>query len=238
MGAKTDLEVAVSRILGATWDVRDGKVVPSTDKVKLQGGAVKLEATVLYADLAESTQLAMKYHRQTSAKVYKCFLSCASKLIRDHGGAIRSFDGDRVMGVFMGNMMCTNAATCALKINYAVQEIIQPKIINVSEALKKSGFVLKHGVGIDVGEILVVRGGVRDNNDLVWVGRAPNIAAKLCGVRAGQYRTFITPDVYKRLNARVREMGSPPVAMWERRDWTVVEGMSALYRSKFVLPLT
>jgi class 3 adenylate cyclase len=37
------------------------------------------------------------------------------------------------------------------------------------------------GIGIDVGNILVVRAGIKgeDNSDLVWAGNATNISVKL-----------------------------------------------------------
>jgi class 3 adenylate cyclase len=127
MSIKDDLEKDVNAIVKQEWDIREGKVVPETEDVALAGGAVKLTATMLYADLADSTELAM-YDRRLAAKVFKCFLTCCSKLIRDRGGRIRSFDGDRVMGVFVEGAPNSSAAECALKINYAFRKIIKPKL--------------------------------------------------------------------------------------------------------------
>src|SRR5689334_6473949 len=112
MASANDLERDVDKILSQSWNNRDGQVVPLTDAVALADGAVKLTATMLYADLADSTELAMKYDRKIAAKVYKSFLTCASRLIKEGGGDIRSFDGDRVMGVFIGNRMNSSAAIC------------------------------------------------------------------------------------------------------------------------------
>jgi class 3 adenylate cyclase len=44
-----------------------------------------------------------------------------------------------------------------------------------------AGMDFRVGIGVDVGTVLVVRGGIRgeDNSDLVWVGNATNIAVKL-----------------------------------------------------------
>src|SRR3954467_7943877 len=103
MSLTDDLSRDVDGILRQEWNIRDGQVVPKTEDVALAGGAVKLAVTMLYADLADSTELAMTYDKRVAAKVFKSFLSCSSKLIRAEGGEIRSFDGDRVMGVFIGN---------------------------------------------------------------------------------------------------------------------------------------
>lgn len=40
-----------AQLLSTPWATRDGQVVPSTDSVAFKNGAVKIEATYLYADL-------------------------------------------------------------------------------------------------------------------------------------------------------------------------------------------
>jgi hypothetical protein len=55
-------------------------------------------------------ELAMQYDWRIAAKVFKCFLTCCSKLIRAGDRKIRSFDGDRVMGIFLGKHKNTLAA--------------------------------------------------------------------------------------------------------------------------------
>lgn len=102
MALAEDLEDEVDDILSQAWDIREGNVVPETESVALAGGAVKLDATMLYADLADSTKIAM-YDRRVAARLFKSFLTCCSRIIRLRDGYIRSFDGDRVMGVFVGN---------------------------------------------------------------------------------------------------------------------------------------
>jgi class 3 adenylate cyclase len=71
--------------------------------VKLGNDAVKLSATVLYADLADSTKLVDGHTKQFSAEIYKTFLHCAAKIIRSEDGVITAYDGDRVMAVFIGD---------------------------------------------------------------------------------------------------------------------------------------
>src|SRR4051794_8728269 len=117
MALLNELTKNVDDILNQEWNIREGQVVPATEDVALAGGAVKLNATFLYADLADSTDLAMNYDKRIAAKVFKSFLSCSTRLIKEHDGKIRSFDGDRVMGVFIGQTKNTTAAKCALKIN-------------------------------------------------------------------------------------------------------------------------
>jgi class 3 adenylate cyclase len=98
MGTVDDLTKIVGDSLKTPWNSRDGQVVPETEAVALSDGAVKLAATMLYTDLADSTDLAM-WDRRVAARVCKSFLECSTRLIRARGGSVRSFDGDRVMGV-------------------------------------------------------------------------------------------------------------------------------------------
>ena len=146
-----------------------------------------------------------------AAEVYKNFLYCAARLITDSGGTITAYDGDRVMGVFVGTVQSNPATKCGLKINHAVKNIIMP-------AMKKQypdlSFVLRHVVGIDTSLIRVAKTGVIGDNDLVWVGRAANYAAKLTELSA-DYPTWITGEVYAKLDDETKNNGTPKRAMWE-----------------------
>src|SRR6266481_2350224 len=178
MGLADDLKSEVHTIFRSQWTVRDGEVVPDTPDIKLGNEGVKLEATVLYADIDGSTDMVDSKTREFSAEVYKAYLVCASRIIKSEGGAITAYDGDRVMAVFIGTTKNTSAVRCALKIKSAVLEIINP-------AIKKqynSAFTLKQVVGIDTSELLVARTGIRGANDLVWVGHCANHAAKLSSI--------------------------------------------------------
>jgi adenylate cyclase len=218
MSLLDDLKTDVDTILGQTWDIRDGEVVPESESVALAGGAVKLEATMLYADLADSTQLAM-WDWRVAARVFKSFLACSSRLIRAREGQIRSFDGDRVMGVFLGDSKNTSAAKCALQINWIFQDVINPKFQARYDAFRDGTYTLSHCTGIDTGDVWAVRAGIYNNNDLVCVGRAPNIAAKLCALRVEPYRSWITGEVYNRLHNDAK-MATNGTNMWEERSWT------------------
>jgi class 3 adenylate cyclase len=107
-------------------------------------------------------------------------------MIRAEGGAITSYDGDRVMSIFIGDTQCTPAARCALKLNYVVQNVLNPAF---KRQYTDDALVVRQVVGIDVSSINAARTGVRGGNDIVWVGRAANYAAKLCDLRTDGVRT-------------------------------------------------
>lgn len=198
VGLAEDVQAGVDGVLAPNWVSRDGSVVPETADIALKNGAVHLDATYLYADMADSTGLAQGHHDWAAAKVIRCYLNAASRIIRDRGGAIRSFDGDRVLGIFIGSSKNSDAAKAALNINWAVNEVIRPKL---SEKWDSFTWVMNHGVGIDTGKAMLVRGGVHGQNDIISIGKAPNIAAKLSDVR-GSHPLLITREVHDRLNEK------------------------------------
>lgn len=212
----SDIQRGIDQILSTNWQRRDGNVVPETESVGLGNDAVVLDGTVLYADLADSTSLVAGYQDWFAAEVYKMYLLCASELIRNNGGSITAFDGDRVMGVFVGPQKNSSAAKCALQINHVVTQEINPRLRN---KYSDTSFELKHAVGIDTSSLFAARTGVRGANDLVWVGRAANYAAKLCSLREGDYSTFVTTEVHKKLTQEAKFSGSPPQSMWTKFMW-------------------
>ena len=234
MAVLDDIITGVNNVISTTWNKRNGNKVPSTDDIALNGGAVELDATYLYTDLAHSSRIVKEFDRRIAAKIFKTFHFTSCRLIRDHGGMILSFDGDRVLAVFHGDSKNTSATKCALKINYVVSKVIRPKFENHYDPVRKANFNISHGTGIDTGTVLIVRAGVRGSNDLVSIGRGPNLAAKLSDIReSGDYRTYITSSVYKMLHESVKLGGSPKRDMWEGRSWTFLEDKISIYRSSF-----
>lgn len=227
MSLGEDLKEEVKTIFASQWTTREGQVVPKDDDLKLGNDAVKLNATVLYADLADSTKLVDNYKPWFAAEIYKAFLLCAAKIIRSEGGEITAYDGDRVMAVFIGDSKNTAAVRAGMKIHYAVAKIITPAM---KAQLPKVTYVLKHVVGVDTSDLYVARTGVRGANDLVWVGRAANYAAKLCA-NPETYQTYITKDVYDVMHSSVK-VSEGDELMWDTVTWDQFD-MRTIYGSRW-----
>ncbi|GAA14944.1 hypothetical protein GOALK_120_00020 [Gordonia alkanivorans NBRC 16433] len=188
---------SVDDIMAATWNITNGTVVPETEDVVMKNGGRLVDATYAYADLADSSTIAQSLKRETAAKIIRAFVNSSTRILRHFGGEIRSFDGDRVMAIYMGDDKNWSAVRAALAINWAVEEVIRPAIrSNWSDG--EDFYNISHRVGVDTGESLIVRGGARNNNDLISVGGAPNIAAKLSDLKNG-YSTYITDRVFDEL---------------------------------------
>lgn len=214
MGLATDLSNEVAKIHRDSWTERDGNKVPESEDLKLGNDAVWLEAVILYADMADSTDLVDTFPAKFAAEIYKTFLHCAAKIIKFNGGTITAYDGDRIMAVFIGNSKNTSAVKSALMINWTRIKILTP-------ALKKqypdNTYTPKHVVGIDSCKILVARTGVRGANDLVWVGRAANHAAKFSGFNSS-HPTWISSEVYDSMHQEVK-FSSKNEPMWTESFW-------------------
>lgn len=211
-----DIEDEVQAVFRTIWKTRDGIVVPEAEHVRLGNDAVLLRGTVLYADLAASTDLVTRYKDQFAAEVYKAYLLSSCRIIRSQDGVITAFDGDRVMAVFLGDSQNSAAAKAALMINYVVHNTINALM---KTQYPDTGYEVQQAVGIDTGDLLVARTGIRGANDLVWVGRAANYAAKLCSLREGTYASYITQDVFDALSEQSKYGGSPTQCMWEKVIW-------------------
>lgn len=212
-----DIKAEIQQILKTQWQRREGRNIPEAEDVQLGNDAVELDATVLYADMADSTGLVVGYKDWFAAEVYKTYLRGACEIIKNNGGAITAFDGDRVMAAYIGEDKNTSAAKTSLQINYLCREIINPAL---KVEYPNSAFILEQSVGIDTGKLLLARTGVRGFNDLVWVGRSANYAAKLCALRNGYYSSFITEDVFSKLHESAKLGGNPKQPMWEKVMWT------------------
>lgn len=225
------IDTTVNEIFSSDWNITNGRTVPKTEDIVMRNGGRLVEATYLYADLAGSSKMAKTLKKETTAKIIRAYISSASRILRYKGGEIRSFDGDRVMAIFMGPDKETNAVRAALGINWALNEVIRPAIEKTwNDGTKFSS--VSHGIGIDSGESLIVRGGVRDNNDLISIGEAPNKAAKLSEVR-DSYELSITQAVYEAMSNEVAYTNDN-VPMWKSMQLRNEDGgQDKIFRSSY-----
>jgi class 3 adenylate cyclase len=114
------------------------------------------------------------------------------------GGNIRSFDGDRVMGVFGGSDYVDDAAKAALGLKAARDEVILPALRSQWK-VDTSPWKFNYGSGLDTSMITVIRAGVRGDNDLVWIGSCANHAAKLSAMRDQGFNSYASPRFINKL---------------------------------------
>jgi class 3 adenylate cyclase len=159
-------------------------------------------------------------------------------LIKRNKGEITSFDGDRIMGVFIDRRAFSldrnsRALVCSLQMNYSMTNIIKPKVEKYISSIRQSGFDISHTVGIDTSEVLVTKAGPYGVNDRVWIGRAPNFAAKLSDIREPLYSTWITHDVFSSVLPSLKE----PFLMWNQYTHPFAGSNHYIYGSNYYYPI-
>ncbi|WP_321943937.1 adenylate/guanylate cyclase domain-containing protein [Paraburkholderia tropica] len=215
MGIKEDLQAKVQDLAQTSWnEIPNSTAIPDETSLTFGNSGARLNVTVLYADLAGSTQMVDSIPDVMAAEYYKAFLHCASQLIRRHNGNIQAYDGDRVMGVYLGESQADDAVSTALELNFAVHEIINPVF---GYKYGNNHRELKHTVGIDSGRILAIKVGVRSAGELTWVGSAANYAAKLNSFPGldSDFPTRITESALSLIRSSTSKLGSMNEFMWD-----------------------
>jgi class 3 adenylate cyclase len=210
-----DIDKSISAIR-EPWDVSTAQVnskdVP--DESKLVGtNASMINAAYLYSDIVNSSGLMAVANEEAVASVMAAFLKVSVRVIRFHEGHIRSFDGDRVMGIFTGPRKASRAVSAALQINYAVNVLLDPKVQAQFKSIRDSSWKLRQMSGISTSKALMVKVGIRNNSDLLSTGVAPNLAAKLSELRLGDGNSIaISKGTYKAIENS--EKYSKGLDMW------------------------
>ena len=136
-----------------------------------------IETTVLYVDMRRSTDLSLKHHSQTVAKLYSAFVRGIMRCADAFHSEVRGIIGDRVMVLFAPENCFANAVHTSILINSVCKHVINKHFIHDQVAF---------GIGIDYGRMLATKTGIRRHGSaqqsyrsLVWLGRPANIASKL-----------------------------------------------------------
>jgi class 3 adenylate cyclase len=123
------------------------------------------------------------------------------------------------MAVYLGKNRSTDAAGAALKINHVVEKIVNVKL---KDQYPSTSYRVTQVVGVDMSTLWVARTGIRGSNDLVWVGRAANHAAKLTSLKPGTGRSWITGTVFDAMDSTYKTYQGRNV--WDRKTWTEMGG--------------
>lgn len=170
------------------------------------------------------------------------YLAGASTLIRHFGGTIRSFDGDRVMGIFVGDSKCNDAVRAAFAIEWMVTQVINPLVHERHTKNNTAVWIARQGIGIDLGEAFIARAGVRNSpgetthNDLTFIGVAPNVAAKLSALRGADAGPIVITDrVFAKLNPEQKTFLHSEDGVWRSNPYAETVGpyQIKLHRSSY-----
>jgi len=186
----TEVEQDIFDVANTAFDYSDTAFVPSTNDKGLsyERGVTKrgmlLKSCVLYVDIRNSVSLTQKHQFITMGRIYTAFTKAVIKVSRHHGGHTRNIIGDRVMIVFPEEKCFKNAVSCAISINHIANSI--------KKQFPKVDF--KCGIGIDYGELRIIKVGIQrngteasENKGLVWAGSPANLASRLTDMANKQF---------------------------------------------------
>lgn len=235
MSLKEDLEKSTNDFFSGAYEITNGNVIPDINDIQFGKKGREMELAMVFIDIRESTKIVDGFRRETAAKMYKSFLYSIAKIARLNEGELRSFNGDGVLMAFSGELKRSNAVKASMQMAWYCKNILKPKIesyFSNNNQLKDINF--DFGIGVDVGKVLVVRGGIRgeNNNDLVWVGNATNYAVKLSSLSKDGYHIYISEDVYKNMAESSKLGGNEKKNMWEERTWTAMDNQT-IYRTNW-----
>ncbi len=191
MPTNQDLITAVDDFFKGDYQITNGTAIPDVEDIALGKVGREMELAMLFIDIKESTKIVDSFRRQTAAKMYKSFLYGITRIARANSGQLRSFNGDGVLVVFAGSYKRNNAVKAAMQMSYFCSEILKKKVDSyLNDHSVEDDLNFGFGIGIDIGDVLIVRGGIRgeNNNDLVWVGNATNYAVKISGLATSNYK--------------------------------------------------
>lgn len=215
MALLEELNGKIDAYVKQSYEIEETTIIPDTDNPKLTFGnkGLTCEYAFLFMDIRKSSQLHETYGFTKAAKIYQSFHDINVRVIEENSGSVRAFDGDRVMGVFVGGSKNSNAVKAAMQIQWAIRNILNPKLETK----------ITCGGGIDYGNILVTKigkGRNKNNNDLVWIGKADNYASHLAN--AASNTIIISTNSYNVLIADRKV--SDGKNMWQSKILTLKNG--------------
>lgn len=225
MPLKDELSKKIESFFRDSYEIKETSIIPDTDYSKLTFGNTGLTSdfAFLYVDIRKSSKLHETFGYATAARIYQSFHEVNVRLILSNSGNVRSFDGDRTMGVFAGPYKNCNAAKAGMNIMWAIRNILNSKISTKVSC----------GIGIDYGKILITKvgkGSNPNNNDLVWVGPAANYASHLA--TEANNTIIISDKTYKQLDDG-RKL-SNGINMWRQKQLTLKNKQQILcYESSY-----
>jgi len=181
------------------------KTFPSTDKLTFKNGFY-VNATALFVDIRDSSNLTDKHRRPALAKIYRSFISEVIAILNGNSNCkYINVDGDCVSGVY--ETPNKSDIDSVFKDAYTISSMVD--ILNCK--LKKKNITeIEIGIGLDYGRLLLIKAGFAGSglNEVAWMGDALNTASKLCSKanKDTSYEILVSYDVYQNLNEHNQEL--------------------------------
>lgn len=195
----------------AAYEERDE--IPARSALTYQNGFY-VSCSALFIDIRGSKELAEKHTRPVLAKIYKCYISELTAILRDNSNVNEIYiEGDCVWGIFntpyksnINELFSTAAKASSL-------------IDTLNILLRKKNYsTLTVGMGMAYGTSLVVKAGHKGSgvNEVVWLGKLVGEAAALCAKASKtflDYELMVSNVVYENLNDENKKLLEQHISM-------------------------
>lgn len=232
---KKQIEDKTKEIRDTCFQETSAYVIPSIDSADLTFGnkGKSFYATILYIDIRQSSQLLEAHRYENVAKLLTAFYNAIVRIANEDGGEIRSFNGDSLLVFFNGTEENTirRAICSAMRMVYAITEIINPTMTNLSD--------LDFGIGIDYSKVLVTKvgiGGSHTNKDLVWIGRGVNRAAKISDRCRKPSYIGISERLFTRLDDSLK-YSTKGTDVWNQTTMTYNNRVENIYTTNYYIAI-
>jgi len=163
----------------------------------------------------------------------KAYFDGAVRIIGHNSGRVRSFNGDGMLALFLGDQRFHNAVKAAMEVEWFAGNILRPRLDGYFEnnrAAMGQRLVFEIGCGLDDSSIFAVRVGIRGTNDVAWVGKGTNTAAKLASKVSQPQSIGITREIYSHLD-RSYKYDMYGAHMWSEEDPEEIGGQVRAIRT-------
>ena len=233
--SKSQLEEKTKSIRDERFSEVETSVIPTLETPGLTFGnsGKYFYATVLYIDIRQSSKLLDCHYYVNVAKLLTAFYNAIVRIANEDGGEIRSFNGDSLLVFFNGTEEDTirRAICSAMRMVYAITEIINPTMTNLSD--------LDFGIGIDYSKVLVTKvgiGGSHTNKDLVWIGRGVNRAAKISDRCRKPSYIGISERLFTRLDDSLK-YSTKGTDVWNQTTMTYNNRIENIYTTNYYIAI-
>lgn len=137
----------------------------------------KINGTILFSDIRDFTTLTEKQSAEDIVEMLNDYMTEMETVIERHHGSIEKYIGDAIMAVFLPELgqaaPAQRAAQAALEMGTALAEFNRMRVA-------KQQFLVKNGVGIATGELLMgSMGSLQGQQRYTVTGATVNLAAEM-----------------------------------------------------------
>ena len=157
------------------------------------GESVVREMSVMFADLREFTPMAERLGPHVVIELLNRYFSRLSIPITEAGGFIDSYNGDEIMALF--GVSADMAVQAGIKMHRALDDFNR-------ESIESGGPVLRMGLGVNTGSLVLGTVGANDRLKCGVVGDCVNVASRVEQLTKFYHAPFLIGEhTYERLRA-------------------------------------